>query len=341
MTVPLLAAALPTWRDRNVRRVSDIGSQGPATLQRVWQGASCRLSEAALAAAGAPGIFGRQASARRGGQALDASGGTPPLARIVASQLAGADALTVDFSCDCTEGAAPIVFYRWEFAEGALPPECRLSTAPPAGPAPLSTDLLSTFRDPDGTTVRNEVIFPDGERTGALQIPRAYEQPGRYTARLEVEDAQGLICEDRVEISATGPGGAVPPRILSVASTTASCGVAYRYSETGLPVAAGSGPLRFSVEGAEGAPAPQGFAVDPSTGEVLWTPGEVNGRVSAVLRVDGPGGTDLQPLEVDVDCPQARVFDYPVACSCDASAGLPFVLLLAAAVARRRQRCTR
>ncbi|MGQ0505998.1 MAG: kelch repeat-containing protein [Myxococcaceae bacterium] len=58
--------------------------------------------------------FGRQASARRAVTVLGPSGQRPPSALIAASQLQGAESLTVDFGCDCQPGDAPLAVWRWE-----------------------------------------------------------------------------------------------------------------------------------------------------------------------------------------------------------------------------------
>jgi PKD repeat protein len=48
----------------------------------------------------------------------DGEGKTPPVANVIASATEGVDSLTVEFSCGCEQGSAPIEAYRWDFADG-------------------------------------------------------------------------------------------------------------------------------------------------------------------------------------------------------------------------------
>jgi PKD repeat protein len=49
----------------------------------------------------------------------DVHGNVPPSARIVATVTDGPAELLVGFECDCAVGSAPIIAYRWDFADGA------------------------------------------------------------------------------------------------------------------------------------------------------------------------------------------------------------------------------
>ncbi|MHB1845757.1 MAG: beta strand repeat-containing protein, partial [Deltaproteobacteria bacterium] len=91
------------------------------------------------------------------------------------------------------------------------------------------------------------------------------------------------------------------PKIVSTAATTASVGVPYLYDAQGTAIATGSTPLTWSAS-----IAPQGFAVDPKSGAVSWTPAAA-GSFSVCLNVANSAGSDQQCFQVAVTQLQGAV----------------------------------
>lgn len=243
----------------------------------------------------------------------------------------------VDANGNVARDAAEIVVKDGEL----LPPGCRLSLLPPGGPAPTLIEHCADFADEDGQVVTHTVRFPDGSSSSLLCTGRAFSEAGRHEATLVVTDDAGLSCHDRVEAVVLAADGSVPPRILSLPSMVARCGVPWTYSERGdgLPKAAGTGPLRWSAEPDPAAPL-EGVEVDPLTGAVRWTPSSAGtGTATFILRVDGAGGSDTQRVEVDVAC--GAPLALGVGCGCGAqgasAASLPLLLAIAWLFNERRR----
>src|SRR5262249_38702892 len=108
-----------------------------------------------------------------------------------------------------------------------------------------------------------------------------------------------------------------------------SCGTPYRYSADRVPQVVGDPPFVFSAQGVAGAPLPDGFAVDSTTGEVLWTPkADQVGTHEIELKVSGPGGEEVQTLRITIECAGAN--QAHVNCGCSTGPmGLLSLMLLA------------
>lgn len=132
-----------------------------------------------------------------------------------------------------------------------------------------------------------------------------------------------------------GPGQGSPPSFISTASTTATCGIAYRYAADPAPAVSGTGPFHFSLEPLFGVPVPSGATVDDATGAFSWKPTKAQrGFHLLSLRVTGPVGHADQTFTVAVDC--ADVTPMKVGCSCDSGLGLLWAALIAVLAASKR-----
>lgn len=132
----------------------------------------------------------------------------------------------------------------------------------------------------------------------------------------------------------------VAPSFLSSAATQATCGLPYRYSETGVPVVSGDSPFIFGLVPLPGGGLPEGMTVNPDTGEISWTPTrDQAGTHELVLEVWGPGGGAAQTIAITVEC---QVRELNVGCGCGGAGGLAPAMaagwLLLLALARRRAR---
>lgn len=228
------------------------------------------------------------------------------------------------------------------------PPVCRAMATASEGFVPLSTLLRSTFSQPDGRIVSATWTLWEGRTLDATEVPFELLNSGQYTARLRVVDEWGLTCTDSVTLVAFGSGDSVvservPPRILHVPDVRAGCGLPATYENGEGPLVSGTGPFSFSAEPFEGERLPEGLSVDPATGDIQWTPGDrPHDAVRFRLRVEGPGGFDLQPIDVLVDCRGSM--SLAVGFGCSANGGMTtgwiglFSLLIFAASRRRRAR---
>ena len=125
------------------------------------------------------------------------------------------------------------------------------------------------------------------------------------------------------------------PHFVSSPSTSAYCGVPYRYSGIRVPQVEGSGPFEFSVAAIEGASLPAGLSVDATTGELSWTPRQTDKGATALrLTATNGSGRDEQVFSIQVECPDA--VPRAVGCSCGASDTQAVWLGLALLIARRR-----
>jgi MYXO-CTERM domain-containing protein len=183
--------------------------------------------------------------------------------------------------------------------------------------APLSVDFTATFGAQDGSACSADWVFSDGSTSTGLDVPKTLA-PGRYSGRLTVTDGQGLTCTDSVSAVGLGVGGTIPPMIVSTPTATsgASCGVPYTY----VPVAAGPGPLTWSLSRTDGAALPPSVVFDSSTGSITWTPhpGDV-GAIPLRLTASNGSSVDSQLLNLDVSC--GPPMDLGVGCACSTGTG--------------------
>ncbi len=218
--------------------------------------------------------------------------------------------------------------------QGSLePPMCAAAASPPSGVAPFETIWVGSAQPGTATLVRQRWVFQD-EEIPSPEARRAYATPGHYFGRFVVDDEAGLSCSDGFWITATGPGGAVPPRIVGVPIEAAQCGAVYRFSPEGTAVAVGAHPIRWElVEG------PAEMTLDADTGELSWRPRkDQTGTVRVVLRAVNEAGGTTHAFDVETTCGES--VRYGVGCSCGALGdGLPWALLalLWASVRRRRR----
>jgi len=90
----------------------------------------------------------------------------PPSARILVSSVTGADSLDVSFSCDCSDGDAPIEAFQWDFGDGELSDKNAISHIFGAG----GFDVRLTVVDGNGLTAQDVVSV---RVTGAGNQPPA------------------------------------------------------------------------------------------------------------------------------------------------------------------------
>ncbi|MHB8875916.1 MAG: PKD domain-containing protein [Myxococcaceae bacterium] len=220
---------------------------------------------------------------------------------------------------------------------GAQPPQCQAQLSPPSGMAPLKVNHLASARASTGQIASVLQSFGDGGSSDRIEVELRYDAAGRYPVKLTVTDDQGLVCHDSVEAVAIGADGAVPPRILSLAPTTAvTCGQTYVYPAA----AAGSAPFLWSLAGGDGAAIPDRMTIDEA-GMLTWLPTSNDTGVKRVtVRVSNAAGSDEQRVEIEVGCGEPAHF--AVGCGCGSSdpvapllAGL-FVLAWYTAGRRRR-----
>ncbi len=208
------------------------------------------------------------------------------------------------------------------------------STAVATGSGPMTWSVLA---GPAGLTIdpQSGLISWLPTALGAFPVCLKATNPvGEALQCFAVQVAASASLPDGGTGSVTGA-----PRFRSSPSTTAFCGVPYHYSGTRLPEADGAAPLTYSIEPIVGAALPAELTVDPSTGELTWTPSTANAGATAVrLVVSNAEGRDEQVFSIEVECP--GVARKTVGCSC-ATAGVSELLtalaVLVACRARRRQ----
>jgi hypothetical protein len=164
---------------------------------------------------------------------------------------------------------------------------------------------------------------------------------GSYAACVTATNAVGSAQQCfTVSVGATaGDAGAAAraPRFTSSPSTSAVCGGAYHYSGTQLPEVEGDGPFTFSVAPVQGSALPAGLTIDPTTGELNWTPTrEQAGAHSVVLTVEGASGSATQTFSIVVDCADTRPVQVSCGCSGLGHSG-PGLAALALLLAWRRR----
>ncbi|MBN2361473.1 MAG: PKD domain-containing protein [Deltaproteobacteria bacterium] len=84
-----------------------------------------------------------------------AEGQRPPTARILVTQVEGAESLTVDFSCNCSQGTAPIEAFLWDFGDGTRSEASQVTHTFGAG----SYEVRLTVVDAAGLTASDSVVI--------------------------------------------------------------------------------------------------------------------------------------------------------------------------------------
>jgi PKD repeat protein len=92
-----------------------------------------------------------------------------------------------------------------------------------------------------------------------------------------------------------------PPTIVSTGSDFAVLGQPYHYNELDQVVATGDAPLSWTVS-----TPPPGFAIDPTTGKITWTP-SMAGDVVLAITATNASGMDAQMVSVHVAAPPTIV----------------------------------
>jgi MYXO-CTERM domain-containing protein len=232
---------------------------------------------------------------------------------------------------------------------GNRPPECAASAGPLAGPVPLTVSFLSSFVDPEGESVDIRWIFPDGVLEGEESVERTFLEPGQHSVEFMATETGegGLSCSRKLEVTALGPQGGRPPRILSVPNKKATCGRVYHFDDDDRATASGDAPLRWGVGQQQGGKifgAPTGFVVDAETGDVRWTPKKGKaGSAYLVLTVENDVGLDFIETTIDVACADVEdPNEEPDGCGCrstdsNPSGGAALIALLAMVVFSRRR----
>ncbi|MBI3182149.1 MAG: PKD domain-containing protein [Myxococcales bacterium] len=182
------------------------------------------------------------------------------------------------------------------------PPQLSVRADPVFGQAPLKTSLAASYRQRGGQVI--SVVWSLGNGTTATgpAFQATLAAPGMVLAQATATSSSGLKSTASVPLWATDGKGEVPPAILSLANGRAKLGEPYLYGSAAapLPAAIGSRPLTWSL-GAEGAGAPEGMAVDPSTGRITWTPSEAQvGEVPVALVATNALGSAKQDWIISV-----------------------------------------
>jgi PKD repeat protein len=202
------------------------------------------------------------------------------------------------------------------------PPHCSANVAPLVGQAPVEVTWSATTAAGSSPIKKMYWVLDSGEIASESTVVRSYSEAGWYGATVVVEDEQGLKCVDETatmvqRASTTG----VPPRIVTVPQTTATCGAPYSYSSS-LPRVLGTGTPVWTVESG-----PSGFTVDPSTGAVSWTPlPSDRGAPRVTLNAETETGVARQTYNIEVACTSQVQLQTPFGCG--AVQGGPMVLAM-------------
>ncbi|MBN2497598.1 MAG: PKD domain-containing protein [Deltaproteobacteria bacterium] len=222
------------------------------------------------------------------------------------------------------------------------PPLIDAGAEPSSGPAPLRVWFIGLAADPDGVLLSRSWDFGDGERFEQERVGHVYSAPGTYLATFTALSDSGLQASASVEIQVTTAAGELAPKIISLPNTEAAPGEAYRYDTDGVPAARGTPEISWQLGkslAGELVGAPEGMTVDPSTGEISWTPAD--GQAGSVQRVAlsarNTAGTDLQEYEIQVAGERANDGCGCASGSTGASGSLLLLLGLGILTAHRRR----
>ncbi len=184
------------------------------------------------------------------------------------------------------------------------------STPPTAATVGAPIQYQVGAHDPDGDTLSYDLDSPPAgmtidRTTGLISWTPTAAEAGAATATVRVLDGHGGSTLQAIALAVAAIAVNHPPQLTSFAPTTLVAGGTYRYAATATDPDAD--PLVFSLP-----VHPAGMAIDPATGQVIWTPNlDQTGTSSVLLRVsDGRGGVDVQSFEITVQAPEIPpVFD--------------------------------
>ena len=269
-------------------------------------------------------------------EALSPSGLHPPFAKLLASTVYARDTATVGFACNCSDSSAPIVAYRWDFADGA---RADTSTATHTfGPGRYHVKLMVV--DANGLTTTDQVVVevtqgdvepPDcsasalspagvtpvdvalnvssnlgtatwtlSDRTTAsgAQVHRSYPATGAFVESVEVVNAAGLACHDSVTVTSTQTPGVVPVQILSLEYSAISATCSASFASVPKAQFIGEGPYTWALVSG-----PEGMTIDSATGTLSWTPTENQaGDHPVQIQISNAGGATSAAAKVTVGC---------------------------------------
>jgi len=183
-------------------------------------------------------------------------------------------------------GAAATQDFAVAVAAGNAAPQITSSaaTAAAAG-APYRYDVDAT--DADGDTLAFSLTeAPAGmsidTTSGLIGWTPAAGQRGTYAVAVQARDPGGLVATQAFTVTVTV--GNAAPQITSAAVTAATAGVEYRYAVVAADP--NGDTLTYAL-----AQAPAGMTVQPSTGQLAWTPvaGQI-GSHDVTVRVSDAGG---------------------------------------------------
>ncbi len=319
--------------------------------------------------------YGASDTASQPIRVLGPGGALPPTARIVASALTGDGSLTVQFSCDCQAGDAPILALAWDFANGELSND----DAPSVTFAPGRYHVRLTAVDGAGLTATDSVevvVTQNGAlppECSASAIPAAGDVPlvATYVGWSRSPDGHALSrrweFDDRTETSPlvqrtyTTAGYHAGRWVVEDALGLACRDAAFVMAMEGglpsvhvvtqpgprLPASCGV-PFTYGPHGRavasghgpiewEGSEAnPEGMAIDRATGEVRWLPMRTQAGTHVVsIRATNGASSDAQTFEVEVQC--GAPLQLGVGCGCSSTGAVPLWLALLGLLAARRR----
>jgi Cysteine protease len=151
------------------------------------------------------------------------------------------------------------------------PPQAKNDSATSDGGAPVIINVLANDTDPDGDTIRiigissatlgSAVIVNDS----SVSYTPSSGSSGRDSMAYFISDTEGGKDTAMIYITINAPTNA--PVITSLPPANATEHVQWVYSPTATNPT--QGVLTWSLSNQ-----PQGMAIDPSTGQITWTPGE-------------------------------------------------------------------
>jgi RHS repeat-associated protein len=153
-----------------------------------------------------------------------------------------------------------------------------------------------TGNDPDGDpffwTLDNA---PEGmvidNQTGLLRWNPKQTQLGEHTVSIRITDLNGAYSGQEFTVKVTGAN--TPPLIISTPNTQGSVGQGYAY--TAVAKDAENDAIIYSL-----ARRPSGMEIDPSTGEISWTPSFTGSYEIQVQARDSQGANSLQTYTIVV-----------------------------------------